>query len=218
VSQREAARILGLNLKTIVRKFRLQAAKAQDLFQAENASFPLACEVEFDDLETFEHTKFKPLSVTLMLEAKSRRILGFEVAQMPAKGLLAKKALKKYGPRMDQRRKARRKLFEDARPFIHPQAVMRSDSNPHYPKDLVLLYPLATHQTVPGARGAVVGQGELKKLKFDPLFSLNHTFAMLRAHINRLFRKTWCTTKKPDQLKAHIALYALEHNRRIATQ
>ena len=51
-----------------------------------------------------------------------------------------------------------------------------------------------------------------KKVKFDPLFSLNHTFAMLRANVNRLFRKTWCTTKKPQRLADHLALYALYHN------
>jgi len=39
----------------------------------------------------------------------------------------------------------------------------------------------ATHRTVKGRRGSIAGQGELKKIGFDPLFSLNHTCAMLRA-------------------------------------
>lgn len=52
----------------------------------------------------------------------------------------------------------------------------------------------------------------MKKVRFDPLFSLNHTCAMLRANINRLFRRTWCTTKVPENLGAHIAMYAYYHN------
>ena len=59
----------------------------------------------------------------------------------------------------------------------------------------------------------MTGQGELKKLRFDPLFALNHTCAMLRANINRLFRRTWCTTKKKECLEDHLAVYMDFHNR-----
>lgn len=38
---------------------------------------PVAKEIEFDDLETLEHTKRKPLLVTLAVEYKTRRILCF---------------------------------------------------------------------------------------------------------------------------------------------
>ncbi len=57
--------------------------------------------------------------------------------------------------------------------------------------------------------------GELKKVGFDPIFSLNHTYAMFRAHLSRLIRKTWNTTKKPDRLADHLAIYALIHNQRL---
>jgi hypothetical protein len=36
---------------------------------------------------------------------------------------------------------------------------------------------------------------------------------MLRANINRLFRRTWCTTKKPERLEQHLAVYMDFHNR-----
>lgn len=215
VSQREAARVLRINRKTIVRKFRFVAQSAQGELLAWNSRFPVSQEVEFDDLETFEHTKCKPLSVTLMVEYKTRRILGFEVSQMPAKGHLAKISFKKYGPRKDHRPIARQKLFERMKPFIAQTALIRSDSNPHYGPDVKRYFPHSRHVTILGGRSAITGQGELKKLKYDPIFSLNHTCAMLRAHINRLFRKTWCTTKKPAELANHIALYALTHNQRL---
>lgn len=217
VSQREAARILKINPKTVVRKFRFAMSTAKEELQKFNQNFNPCVEVEFDDLETFEHTKCKPLSVTLMVEYRTRRILGFEVAQMPAKGRLAHIARKKYGPRADHRSQARKKLFQEMQSLVHPLATLRSDSNPYYLGDVKRFFPKARYETILGSRGAITGQGELKKIKWDPIFSLNHTCAMLRAHINRLFRKTWCTTKKKDQLAGHIALYALEHNRRLST-
>ncbi len=217
VSQREAARVLKLNRKTVVRKFLFLAQKESVALKRWNKAFPPSLEVEFDDLETFEHTKCKPIAVTMMVEDKTRRILGFEVASMAAKGLLSARARKKYGFRKDDRRKKRRKLFAKMQNLIHPQAQIRSDSNPYYLQDVRDFFPHARYERVLGARGAITGQGELKKIKFDPIFSLNHTFAMLRANINRLFRKTWCTTKKIERLEAHLALYAMSHNRRLST-
>jgi hypothetical protein len=75
------------------------------------------------------------------------------------------------------------------------------------------LFPGAEHARHLGGRGCITGQGELKKLRFDPLFSLNHTCAMLRANINRLFRRTWCTTKKKERLEQHLWVYMDFHNR-----
>jgi hypothetical protein len=76
-------------------------------------------------------------------------------------------------------------------------------------------FPKATHIQTKGRKSSVTGQGELKKVFYDPLFSLNHTCAMMRAHICRLIRKTWCTTKDPDRLADHIAIYVNYHNREL---
>lgn len=174
--------------------------------------YPSVKIMEFDDLETFEHTKYKPLSITLVVEHNTRRILGFRVARMPAKGLLAKRSLKKYGYIKDERSEARKSLFKEIEPFINPFATIKSDQNPHYPADVKLYFPLAKHDAFPGQRGSIVGQGELKRVRFDPLFSLNHTCAMLRDNMNRLTRKTWSTTKNRDRLADHLAIYANYHN------
>ena len=69
-----------------------------------------------------------------------------------------------------------------------------------------------------GEKGCVAGQGELKKVGKDPLFHINHTLAMLRANINRLFRRTWCTTKDPERLKDHLAIYTWVHNNKLIPQ
>ena len=171
--------------------------------------------MEFDDLETFEHTKCKPLSVTLAVEHGSRRILGFEVSQMPSKGLLAKISRAKYGHRQDCRHQAREKLFSDIKDYLSQDLVITSDDNPHYTEPVHKHFPSALHRTIKGGRGAITAQGELKKQRYDPIFSINHTFAKLRDDIKRLARKTWCTTKSPRELKLNIAMMAVYHNHRL---
>lgn len=171
--------------------------------------------MEFDDLETFEHSKCKPLSVTLAVESKTRRILGFAVSRMPAKGLLTKKALKKYGPRPDERARGRAELFFSLQGLVQEGALIKSDENPHYTQDVRKYFPHSQHFTTKGQRGSLGGQGELKKVKFDPIFSLNHTCAKLRADVNRLIRKTWCTTKLAARLELHLAIMALYHNQHL---
>lgn len=215
VSLREAARVTRLNRKTVVRKFLFLAARAKHKMESLQKDFPPAIEVQFDDLETFEITKCKPLSVSLMVETPSRRILGFEVSQMPASGHLAQISVKKYGPRADLRPQGRARLFSRMQGLVHPRAHIRTDSNPHYGSVVKKYFPEATHETVLGRKSAVTGQGELKKVAFDPIFSLNHTCAMLRAHLSRLIRKTWNTTKKRRCLVAHLWIYALVHNQRL---
>ncbi len=148
------------------------------------------------------------------MEFKTRRILGLEVSRMAAKGLLTKLA-EKYGPRLDDRSEGRQRLFETLKDIISERVEIKSDSNPHYIKDVATTFPSAKHLRYLGKRGAITGQGELKKGGFDPLFSLNHTCAMLRANVNRLFRKTWCTTKRADRLYAHLILYAQYHNEHL---
>lgn len=216
VSQRRAAKILRLNRKTVVRKFLLASLEAEFELRVNNFVQAKAHTVEFDDLETFEHTKCKPLSVTLAVETKTRRILGLEVSSMPAKGLLARKARLKYGYRPDGRRRGREELFGRITHCIKKEGTIKSDSNPHYDASVRKFFPEAKYLQVLGKRGAITGQGELKKTRFDPLFSLNHTCAKFRADVNRLIRKTWCTTKRPSRLRAHMILYANYHNKSLS--
>jgi hypothetical protein len=217
VSQRRAAVLLRTNRKTVVRKFRFLAtqARAKQCEWLKTLETNPVKSVQFDDLETSEHTKCKPLSVVLAVEPKSRKVLGFQVSQMPAKGHLSALAQKKYGHRPDHRVHGWNTLFSSLKPVVAPNAHWLSDENPHYPRHLKLHHPSAHHNTTPSRRGCVAGQGELKRIGFDPLFSLNHTCAMLRANLNRLFRRTWCTTKTKQGLIDHLSIYVHYHNRSL---
>lgn len=217
VSLRECHRKLKINRKTVTRKLIFMATRAQLKLEHLNQKRNKTSVVEFDDMETFEHTKCKPLSITIAVESKSRWILGFEVSKMPCKGLLAKKSRKKYGFREDNRAMGREKLFKRIRKYISSGAVIKSDENPHYVNDVQKYLGPVIHKRYLGRPGAVTGQGELKKIGFDPLFSLNHTCAMMRSKVSRLIRRTWNTTKRADRLAQHLSLAVLQHNLSLKT-
>jgi len=212
VSMRRTALLFGVTRNTVVRKFLFVGNYSLKMLPEINATYPKVTSLEFDDLETFEHTKCKPLSATIAVESKTRRILGFRVARMPAKGLLAAISRKKYGYRKDERKAARTELFSELKSLVADGAVIKSDENPHYTEDVKRHFPTCQHKAYKGKRGCVTGQGELKRGGWDPIFALNHSYAMLRDNLKRLSRQTWCTTKKPERLALQIAMYAHFHN------
>lgn len=219
MSQRRMAKHLNVHGTTISRKLKFLAIQSR----ARNAEFlrkvssPFT-RIQVDEMETFEHSKCKPLSIALMVSDDPKRervILGFEVSQMPAKGPLAEISREKYGFRRDFRSEGLKTLFEKTSAWIQKTPHITTDQNPRYPGLIHQNWKKTTHVAVKGRRGCIVGQGELKKIGFDPLFSLNHTCAMFRANVNRLFRKTWCTTKKIEGLVDHLSLYMDYHNHRL---
>lgn len=110
-SQRRTAKLLRINKNTVTKKFKFIGPFAYRTLQCLNSQHAKSQVIEFDDQETFEHTKLKPLSITLAVQHKTRRILGFSVSQMPAKGHLASLSRKKYGQRIDQRYQGREDLL-----------------------------------------------------------------------------------------------------------
>ncbi len=167
VSGRRIAKILRISRDTVANKLQFLGFAARIENMEHRFEHEASNSVQFDELETFEHSKLKPLSIPLAVDKRTRRILGFKVAVMPAKGRLAKKSRKKYGKRPDQRSKKRLELLREIRMSVHPQAEIESDQHPHYPKEVAKRFPYARHKGHPGQRGSIVGQGELKRIRFD---------------------------------------------------
>ena len=216
VSQRRAAILLRTNRKTIERRIGFLAKRARErntflLSQFQNRIH----NVQIDDLITKENSKLKPLTVSIAVDENRRFILGAEVSQIPAFGHLSKIAIHKYGPRKDEHRDGLKRLFEFLRTMVVSEAVFKSDEHQKYPWFIGEYFPLSKHLTFKSERSCVAGQGELKKVAHDPLFIVNHTCAILRANINRLIRKTWCTTKDKYRLKDHLDIFICFYNERL---
>ena len=214
-AQRRIAIKHGCARNTVARKITFLAERARAKTEAWLASQELFTKLQWDELITFEHTRLKPLSVAVMACEQGRSVLGFRVAQIPASGPIAQRSREKYGPRRNLSGYARRDLLKTLAPYIAPQSTVTCDEHPRYREELEAALSgvnVIQHRSV---RGSLTGQSELKRTGWDPLFTINHTLAMLRDNIKRLTRRTWCTTKRQDALEDVIAIYVHFHNSRL---
>lgn len=214
LSQRRMSIILNVTRKTIHRKIvflGIQARKRHQKFLQTLDQRELS-HLQMDDLISSHHTKLKPLSLSTVCSKKSRKILGVQLSQIPAFGHLAALSRKKYGYRPNELTKGLNKLMQDLAKFVPREGVIDSDEHHLYPKFVKKHLPHWHHHQFKSQRASVAGQGELKSIKWDPLFAINHSFAMMRANMNRLFRHTWNTTKSLEMFMHHLWIYVEFHN------
>ena len=219
LSLRDAARHFKVSRTTIARRLEFLATQSRKrntlLLHSIQAEFGAFDRVQFDDLITAEHTKCKPISATVVVQEDTRFILSYCVAKIPAFGPLAAVAKKKYGHRADHSRRLRDCMLKQLVDLLPQYTTFRTDEHNHYPVVIKKHFPHATHITHKSVRGSVSGQGELKKVGRDPLFSINHTLAMFRDKMSRLSRRSWNLSKHIDRLDDHLAIYVESHNRTI---
>ncbi len=212
-TQRRTAKLIHCSKNTVACKL-VWLSQYQEKISQEK---PLDTEhLQIDELETIEHTKLKPVTVPICVNDKYK-IVGLSVGKIKAKGLLSEIALRKYGPREDQREKSLTELFENLRKNIKSDPLtITTDAHPLYPKLIRKYFPGSKHIQVISRdhlkkKRELVYTAERKKI-FDPMFALNQRCAMLRADIRRLTRRSWCTTKKIENLRKHLELYMIYNN------
>jgi hypothetical protein len=213
ISQRRVALVLKIDRKTVARKLPFLAERCRRYNKEHLKKLKgRGHNIQIDDLITKENSKLKPLSISIAVDKDRRTILALEVSRIPAFGHLSKIALMKYGNRKDEHFEGLTRLFQTITPIVSTEVLVESDEHSRYPGFVSAYLPKAKHLTFKSERGCIAGQGELKKVKFDPLFAANHTCAQLRGSVNRLIRKTWCTTKDPKRLKDHLDVFMYYHN------
>ncbi len=212
VSQRRAAYIFQVVPRTIARRVKKFGEICEKNLKNYRENRAKVNEVEFDELESFIHTKLKPVTVPIAVEKKTRKVLALNIGNIGAKGHLKKISIQKYGRRPSGRLSALKSMAKDLQTCVAPKVRVGSDKCPLYPKLVRDHFPEASHHTCKGSRGAVVGLGELKKIVFDPIFTLNHTYAMFRDNLKTLSRRTWATAKRKDRLLLLLNIYAWFHN------
>lgn len=214
VTQRSVARFLNIHRVTVARKLKFLGIQARQWNENYIISLPKeeVGEIQLDDLISFEHSKLKQVSIPLVVSKKSRKILAIQACRIPTSGPNAEIARKKYGFRPNEHPKALRRILESLKGVVPECARFDSDSHTDYSVLIEKVYPLSKHTHYKSEPATIAGQGEMKAVAFDPLFSVNHTCAMLRAHISRLTRRTWATTKKIEALNWHLQIYTKYHN------
>ncbi len=216
MSQRATAEHLQVRRPAIACRVKLfgRCSEANlEYYRSQRAPATVIC---LDEMETFEHTKCKPLTVPIYIEDKSRKILGIALGKIPPRNpKLAQKSRTLYGKRTCERKIILDSLTSSIKNCATNNCTIKTDKSPHYEKPIKKHIPNANHKKYAGRKPSETGLGELKKGAFDPLFSLNHTLAMFRDNLKTLSRKTWCTAKKQSRLLCLLNMYAWFHNKRL---
>jgi hypothetical protein len=214
VTQRRMAKVLNVSRSTIVRKFLFLARYARFEHERWLREGRLQTEkAQFDEMESFVHSRLKPLSLPMVVNETTGTIVDIRVASMPAHGKLAKVSRLKYGYRPDQRNEARQKVLKTLARVSSKNLKLTSDKNPSYPTLVKRILPLANFLRVKRRkfkkRSHFIAN---RRNRNDALHSINHVGAKIRHDLSRMGRKVWVTTKKASRLQAHLNLYLAFNN------
>jgi hypothetical protein len=161
-------------------------------------------------METFEHTKCKPLSISIAVNGTNGKIIDTEVAYMQCKGHLAKISRNKYSWTLDTRQAASESVFQTVKKIAPPTVHIVTDKKTAYITWIGNVLPRADHDKFKRKVNIKNSYRHNKKKKqkvFEPLFYLNMACAKIRADLARMRRRTWTTTKKMERLQDQLLIY-----------
>ena len=148
----------------------------------------------------------------MVSDADRRFILAAKPCQIASFGHLAKISVKKYGKRKSYHRENLDDVFKLITPLVKEDAIIDSDEHQNYLPAVKKYFPSAKYSQFKSEKSCIAGQGELKRTKFDPLYSINHTLAMLRDGISTMVRRSWSTTQDTKRLEGHLEIFIYYYN------
>ena len=82
-----AARILRINSKTVAKKLHFLGLACRKMTQNDLKNYSQISDIQFDELQTIEHTKLKPLSVAVAVSKKRGRYWDFRYLVCQQRGI-----------------------------------------------------------------------------------------------------------------------------------
>lgn len=216
-SMRRLARVLKCNLKTVANKLFFIASQARLYHEnhIQNKGIQTSY-VQFDEMETFEHTRLKPLSVAIAVRSKMlpvgksqhySEIIDIKVATMNSHGHNSALAQQIYGIRPDTRVQACEDVLKTVAKCqrFGDTLTIRTDAKRAYISSIQKILPTATHQSVLSRA--------TPSTTSNPMFPFNVVAGKIRHDMSRMARRSWVTTKSIRALEAHLDLYIAWNNR-----
>lgn len=204
MSLRAIGRALNLHRNTVTKYFLENANRAwSNNMRRLREGGIVTTYVQFDELETFEWTKKRPLGVQVSIRVKTGEIIHTKVCKIPVKALsVSKDYINKWNKKVNRRPAIAEMLWNTKHALNKDFATIVCD----------------------GARlPAKVAQDVFFDKQFNVVATLSRnkkidlTFLKMRQDISRLRRRTLATTKHRRYLQKHLDLYTDYHNtKRIA--
>lgn len=219
VTRRQAARLFGVNKKTVERRFTRMARVARDFHLARleecRRNGGVTGIFQLDELETFEQNrKLKPVTMSVLIERRSYFVVHARAGSLPARRPLKPGELVRLaeieaqqGKRRSESRACIRASMETLHQLLAPGAPV------HLQSDQKRTYPLECRRTALGRRLFHKTISSRKRRDYrNLLFPINHTLAMMRDGMSCLVRRNWAAAKKLKGLQRHTWLWIAYRN------
>jgi len=204
MSLRAIARTLSINYKTVVKYFLENAnvSRENNLKRLAKGGI-VTTYVQFDELETFEHTKKRPLGVQVSVRAKNGQIISTKVCYIPVKALsVSKSYIEEWNKNINRGIAITDMLLETKKSLNKNFSTVVCDNAKQ---------PVAIAKKIFNKVNIQVYNSHEKNKRIDL------AFLRMRQDISRLRRKTLATTKRKERLQKHLDLYTDYHTeKRIA--
>lgn len=213
VGQRQAARVLQVARRTIERRFRWLASHAEAFHGNRLRGAELAGPFQLDELESFEANRYQPVTVPVLIDRRTFFVVATAVGPLRRKGrmtslqrLRRRRHEETHGRRPTHSARAVHEVLARLKPIVDPgrPCVLESDRKPLYER---------LGRRMFGARFVwSAHSASARRDRSNPLFPINHTNARLRHFLSRLRRRSWCISKKREDLQRHLSIAALWSN------
>ena len=209
---RQSARVLGLGVHSVQRKFRKLARSCRLLHRNIAVALPAGRTYLIDEEETWEKASIRPLTMPVVIEQQSYFVVATMVGPIRRKAAagsdrrwLQDEEERRIGTRRDRSRLCVRATLRFLRARLaEPDITLRSDQKSSYATLATEIFGSSvTHETT----SSLLARGT-----FNPLFPINHTFAVSRDLCGRLRRKTWLVTERRRCLQLQMHLFVAYRN------
>lgn len=219
VTHRQTARILHIDRKTVHRRLARYGEALRrwhDAFlERARSRGGIGGTFSLDELETYEHDRrIMPVTVPVLIQRETRFIIHLETGDLPARGGLSPIMRKRKWAReraFGRRRNGSRRAVDAcvaALSRIHDERVPLSIVT-----DRKSSYPVIIRRWFGSRIGSFVrvSSHSARDVR-NPMFPINHTFAMMRDQVSRLVRRNWGSSKRQSALRTHLWIYAAWRN------
>ena len=199
MSLRGISRTLGIDRKTVNAYFIRESHKSRvaNLKGLESRGI-VSTFIQFDDIETFEHSKQKPLGIYLSVRAKTGEIISAKVHTTHIRALaVSKEKINKWNRNVDKGAALADCLLETKKAFNRVHTTLGCDGEK--------INISTANEICDESFINIVTLGENKKIDL--------AIRKMRNDISRLSRKSLCSTKKAERLQNHLDLYIDYHNK-----
>ena len=209
---RQGGRLFGLSAQGVQRKFRKLARQVRLLNRNLLRRLPAGRTFVFDELETYEQSSIRPVTVPVLVDKQDKLVVAVGVApirRVARRGSRRHRWLQRYeqehGRQPDLGHRSVRRVLARLRHLLDGRrATLVTDQKASY--------AALCQQHVAGEIVHEVVSSRALRTAYNPLFAVNLTEAMLRDNSGRLRRRTWLVSQRRSCLLLQLHLFQAYRN------